>query len=310
MHNTIPLNDMQNLANVQPNVTLWYQTFGDKTHPPIVLLMGSGAQAISWHDAFCERLAKQQRYVVRFDYRDTGFSTHFDFSKDPYNFFDMVNDVLGLLKVLNLEKAHFVGFSMGGFLTQLLGIYFPERVLSITVLMSTANYEILLNALQNIPTASHNPASKDTVSQLPPPKAEYIEDLKKIDPNLPEVEKQVAARKLENGEQVSFDEKLWHNLMTLGLKRVKFKQDIEGVHNHRRAALNTEPKVLFPLLSKISVPMLVIQAEADPIFPPPHGKAIAQACHGKLLSIKQMGHALNPGFYDVIVKAIVENSKQ
>jgi len=148
-------------ADLQNNVKLWYQTFGLPNNPPFILLMGNGAQGIFWPDLFCQKLAERNYYVVRFDYRDTGLSSHFDFDKHPYDFLDIAKDILGFLNALKLEKTHFVGLSMGGFIAQLLAIHYPEHVLSVVSMMSTSDYSSLLSTLEGRPfSPSGLPAPK------------------------------------------------------------------------------------------------------------------------------------------------------
>jgi pimeloyl-ACP methyl ester carboxylesterase len=130
----------ESFAKVSDDITLWYETFGDSKNPPIVLLMGNATQGIFWPTDFCEQLASKDRYVIRFDYRDVGLSTHVNYDKHPYDFLDMTADIIGLLKFLNIKKAHLVGLSMGGVLAQVIAINHPDHVLSVTYTMSTSDY--------------------------------------------------------------------------------------------------------------------------------------------------------------------------
>src|SRR5436305_2170546 len=130
------------------SVTLAYETFGESGRPPVLLIMGLGAQMVGWHRDFCEALAVG-RQVVRFDNRDVGESQWLegtvdlqacasgDTSSAVYTLEDMADDTAGLLDVLGLESAHVVGASMGGMVAQTLAIRHPERVRSLTSIMST-----------------------------------------------------------------------------------------------------------------------------------------------------------------------------
>lgn len=131
-------------------IEIAYETFGDRTDPPVVLIMGLGTQMIAWPDRLCEDLAAGGRYVVRFDNRDVGLSTHLDGVPAPdikavalrrkrpaYRIDDMADDAVGLLDALGLDRAHLVGASMGGFITQTLTLAHPERVLSQTLMMTS-----------------------------------------------------------------------------------------------------------------------------------------------------------------------------
>src|SRR3954464_10596106 len=127
------------------SVTLAYETFGEEGRPPVLLIMGLGAQMVGWHSDFCEALAVG-RYVVRFDNRDVGESQWLegavdlaagDTSSAAYTLEDMADDTAGLLDVLGLDSAHMVGASMGGMVAQTVAIRHPQRVRSLTSIMST-----------------------------------------------------------------------------------------------------------------------------------------------------------------------------
>ncbi|MER5947564.1 alpha/beta hydrolase [Streptomyces sp. NPDC001904] len=143
---------------VSPEVSLAYETFGDPADPPVLLVMGFGAQMIAWHEDFCRMLADRGRYVIRYDNRDCGLSTRFtDHPVDmgafiaavsagdipaalamvPYRLTDMADDGLGLLTALGIERAHVVGASMGGMIAQTMALSAPERVLTLTSMMSS-----------------------------------------------------------------------------------------------------------------------------------------------------------------------------
>ncbi|QUQ71682.1 alpha/beta fold hydrolase [Kutzneria sp. CA-103260] len=142
----------QLVQNVGPaRIQVCYERFGEPADPAVLLIMGANAQMISWPEVFCRELAGHGLHVIRFDNRDAGRSTHFhdgpkadvmaalkgDLSSASYTLNDMVDDTVGLLDVLGVDRAHLVGASMGGFIAQLTTIEHPARVRSLTVLMST-----------------------------------------------------------------------------------------------------------------------------------------------------------------------------
>src|SRR5437763_14715494 len=128
-----------------------YETFGDSDRPPLLLIMGLNAQMVLWEDEFCERLADRGFWVIRFDNRDCGRSTTLRDKPIPtrtqlllrhpraaaYALEEMADDATGLLDVLEVDSAHVVGASMGGMIAQLVAIRHPERVRSLTSIMST-----------------------------------------------------------------------------------------------------------------------------------------------------------------------------
>ncbi|GGZ23989.1 alpha/beta hydrolase [Streptomyces olivaceoviridis] len=146
------------IVDVSPGVSIAYESFGDPGDPPVLLVMGFGAQMLAWHEDFCRALADRGRYVIRYDNRDCGLSTKFDShpvdmgkliatvsSGDipaaramvPYRLLDMADDGLGLLTALGVERAHVVGASMGGMIAQTMALASPERVLTLTSMMSS-----------------------------------------------------------------------------------------------------------------------------------------------------------------------------
>ncbi|MFE3903890.1 alpha/beta fold hydrolase [Streptomyces sp. NPDC059153] len=145
-------------VEVSPGVSIAYETFGDPSDTPVLLVTGFSAQMIAWHEDFCRALAHRGRYVIRYDNRDCGLSTKFDghpidtgrlaaavssgdipsaLAMVPYTLQDMADDGLGLLTALGIQRAHVVGSSMGGMLAQMMAISRPTRVLTLTSMMSS-----------------------------------------------------------------------------------------------------------------------------------------------------------------------------
>lgn len=132
-------------------IELAYEAFGDPADPPILLVMGLGAQMLAWPEEFCEQLAAAGHHVVRFDNRDVGLSTHHDevppprLVRDvllrrrtpPYRIEDLADDALALLGALGIDRAHVVGASMGGFIAQTMALRQPERLRSLTLIMTS-----------------------------------------------------------------------------------------------------------------------------------------------------------------------------
>ena len=128
-----------------------YDTFGNPSSPPMLLIMGLGAQMIRWDEEFCNVIAAQGHWVIRFDNRDAGLSTKFDEAgvpdvmaliqgqsvEVPYKLEDMAKDAIGLLDALEIKKADVVGVSMGGMIAQAIAIHYPERVRTLTSIMSS-----------------------------------------------------------------------------------------------------------------------------------------------------------------------------
>ena len=181
-----------------------YQTFGRPSDPPLLLIAGLGAQMILWEDDFCAALAERGLWVVRYDNRDVGKSSQIDWKPPtdagaavaerkrgdriaaPYLLKDMAADAVGLMDALGIARAHVVGASMGGMIAQEVAIHWPERVRSLTSIMSTTG----------------DP-------RLPPPTPEVMTVFTKPPPKTAEeyVEANVAAWKIFRGPGYPEDEK-------------------------------------------------------------------------------------------------------
>jgi pimeloyl-ACP methyl ester carboxylesterase len=135
-------------------IEIEYETFGSPTDLALLLVNGFTSQLTAWDTAMCERLAAAGRYVIRYDNRDVGLSTHFDGVKPnlggvmkarkdrtpmpsvPYGLADFAADGMALLTALGIERAHIAGVSMGGMIAQTMAIEHPHRVLTLTTIMS------------------------------------------------------------------------------------------------------------------------------------------------------------------------------
>lgn len=290
------------------NSTICYETFGNNTDPAIVLLMGNSAQGIMWDDNFCLKLADSRHFVIRFDYRDTGLSSCIDYSIKPYNLTDLTHDVLGLLDSLGIEKAHFVGLSMGGAIAQLLALYHSSRVLTITLMMTSPDLSIKNNAFKGI-------INPDSV--LPPPSAEFIQQVIELNSRPAKTHedkiKQIVENwRLANGTKAPFDEYYWFKLIERAMAREAENPEAKDLKfanlgNHSKAQM-ASPEPNLNVIKQITLPCLIIHGKEDPIFPVAHAKVLAENIkNSQLMVIDDMGHALNPHYFDEIIERIVSH---
>ncbi len=283
------------------NIELEYDTFGDPTSKPLLLVMGLGAQMIFWLEEFCEQLVNQGFYVIRFDNRDVGLSTKIEKAgvpnvigaitaaqkgeqvKSPYSLEDMADDAMGVLDALNIDKAHICGASMGGMIVQLITIRHPNRVLSLTSIMSSTG----------------NP-------ELPQAKPEVLQLLFKPAPTEREayIEESVKRRLILYGSGFTMDEDLARKLAGQAFDRCFYPQ---GMMRQLMAIIANGNRK--SALAAIKVPTLVIHGGDDPLVPVEGGKDTAEAIHGsELIIIDGMGHSLPPETWTQITEAITENS--
>ncbi|MDB5696360.1 MAG: alpha/beta hydrolase, partial [Sphingomonas bacterium] len=153
------------MAKAQANgIEIEWEAVGDEAAPAVLLIMGLGGQLTRWSDDFMAALATQGFRAIRFDNRDVGLSTKFDAAgvpdlakiglqlmsggkpEAPYSLDDMAADAVGLLDALGIDQAHVVGASMGGMIAQLVAATYPDRVLSLTSIMSTTGNPALPRA--------------------------------------------------------------------------------------------------------------------------------------------------------------------
>ncbi len=116
------------------DVEIFYETFGDPAHPTLVLVNGLGSQCINWATEWCEQFAAEAYQVVRFDNRDVGLSSKLDGVQ--YTVADMADDVVAVLDAIGVERAHVMGVSLGGMIVQRLAIDHPDRVRTLTSVVS------------------------------------------------------------------------------------------------------------------------------------------------------------------------------
>jgi pimeloyl-ACP methyl ester carboxylesterase len=260
-------------------VELCTETFGAPTDPSVLLIMGASASMDHWPRDFCERLAAAGRHVIRFDHRDTGQSPTDPPGKPSYTGDDLAADPLRILDRLGVERAHVVGMSMGGALAQVIAVEHPERLLSLTLMSTSAMFPGL-------------PDPSERLSQVPP-EPDWADRAATID-YLLEVQRLYAGSH-------AFDEQ--EERETLGRVYDRTRNLASGA-NHYLVEGADLPR---ERLHEIRVPVLVIHGTADPLFPLPHGEALAAAIPGaRLLVIDGLGHEVPRWACDEIVPAIVE----
>ena len=307
------------------NINIWYEEFGDKSNETILLIMGANANCMQWDQKFIDRLVTNKFHVVRFDNRDVGKSTWFgreptfnkflkllpnfllrmivnsvfglavdekgrfkfsESSPTQYDLSDMAKDAVSLMDTLKIDKAHVIGASMGGMITQIIALDYPERVLSITPIMTS-------------PGIQNDSLSGPTKELLEAMKKSFIFNLRgRIEDGVVEIYRQLTGSRFPFNEQ-EFREKL-KPVITHGNNPFALHGAAVGASQDRT-----------PRLHEITVPTLVIHGTEDAILPLDHGIAVADGItDSKRMIMEGVGHEIPEELLPEIVSEIIENFKR
>ncbi|WP_125775992.1 alpha/beta fold hydrolase [Antribacter gilvus] len=262
---------MEHLLSV-PGAVLCASTCGDPRDPALLLIGGAASSLDGWDDALCAALAAGGRYVIRYDHRDTGRSSTGAPGKPTYTGDDLALDALRVLDGLEIERAHLMGVSMGGAIAQTLALEHPERVLTLTLV-----------ATSPVVATGHDLPGPDPVVQAvfadPPPDPDWADD-------------EAVAWYLAEAER-PFQGAGYDPVRALKIARqtVARSHDPAAAANHWQVS-GTETT---GSLANLAAPTLVLHGTADPLFPPDHGRALAEAIpDARLVLLDRMGHQVPP----------------
>ena len=255
-------------------ITIEYETFGDASAPPVLLIMGLGAQLTLWDESFCGALAKAGYYVIRYDNRDVGLSTTFEnaTSTPAYTVSDMAADAAGLLDALGIESAHIVGASMGGMIAQTFAIEHPTRTRTLISIMSTTGNQTV-----------GQPTPDALAALLAPPPATRDEA----------IEAGLKVWRVIGSPGFAYDEEAVRDRTAASYDR---SFNPPGTARQLAAIMSQPDRTA--ALGEVKVPVLVIHGAADPLVAPSGGEATAAAIPGaRLKLVPGMGHDLPPDLY-------------
>jgi len=292
------------MPSVQANgLTFEYEALGDQGDPVILLIMGLGVQMILWPDEFCAMLAARGFRVIRFDNRDAGLSSQLDHLgapnvtlqyvkymlhlplKAPYLIDDMARDTVALLDALGIPRAHLVGASMGGMIAQNAAANFPDRVASLTSIMSTTGHR-----------------------KLPPPEKRAL--------------KALMQKPAKKGDVAAAAARLKRLLRAIGSQTHPAEEaELSGFCERHASRAHNPPGQMrqlvaiaasgdrTPVVRRIKAPTLVIHGTEDPLILPACGRATAQAVEAgggsaKLVELEGMGHDLPKPLWPRLVDLI------
>ena len=279
-------------------VTVAYETFGSPDDPPLVLVMGVATQMLGWPEGFCQALADDGFYVVRFDNRDIGLSTHLDdagvpdlvalltgrSTSAPYTLADMADDTAGLLDALGLDRVHLVGLSMGGMIAQEVALRHEQRLTSLTTIMSTPAAHI----------GKSTPAAQATL-MWPSPRTE--------------VEAADFTVKVYGvvGSPAYPHDTEW--LREIGAE--SFRRSSKSAGKVRQFAAILVSPDRRPGLASLTVPTLVLHGEEDPLIQVEGSHEIAAAVPGaRLVTYPGMGHDLPQELWPTLIGEITEHARR
>jgi pimeloyl-ACP methyl ester carboxylesterase len=285
------------------DVEIFYEDLGHPDHPPVLLIMGVGAQLPMWPDGFCARLLENGYRAIRFDHRDTGLSTKMRgvrargsvyprvlrylvgrSSPVPYTLVDLAEDVKGLLDHLGIGRAHVVGASMGGMIAQVLAGSHPDRVRSLGLIMTSSG-----RPMSSIPKWRVIRLAFDTPARDAPAEDKLTNEVRNISiingPNfLPPVDE--LRRRVEE---------------------LTARSDYpQGMLRQFDAILGTGS--LMRYTRRIAAPTVVIHGSKDPMVRPRNGRNVARAIkQARYVVVDGMGHDLPEPVWRPIVEALSEN---
>ncbi len=276
-------------------IEIEYETFGEAGDPPLLLVMGLGGQLVAWDTEFCEGLVDRGFFVIRYDNRDVGLSTKIDVGDldpmteilkamsggapaAPYLLADMADDAVGLLDHLGIDRAHVVGASMGGMISQAIVIAHPERVLSLTSIMSTTG---------DPDVGQPNPEVLPLLLEAAPAEREaYIANAVRIGKVI--------------GSPEHFDEEAAAAIAAAAFDRCFYPAGM----GHQLLAIVSSPS-RSDALRRADVNSLVIHGDVDPLVNVSGGERTAEVIPGaELLILDGMGHDLPAYYWPQVIEAI------
>jgi len=284
-------------APVANDVNLYYEEMGNPGDPPVLLIMGLGAQLLLWRNGFCERLVDQGYRVIRYDNRDVGLSSRLDGrrangglaskvvrsylgrpSPSVYGLEDMADDAAALLDHLEIDRAHIVGASMGGMIAQILAARHSARTAALGIIFSSNNSAFLPppapRALLSLVRGPGANAPRETV-------IENIVRVGKIigSPGYPVTDEKLRADAIESYDRAYYP---------------------QGIARHFGAVLGTGSLKRYD--KQITAPTVVIHGRADKLMRPSGGRSIARAIpSARLVLFDGLAHDLPEPLWDDIV---------
>mgnify|MGYP001765613587 CR=1 FL=1 len=275
---------------------LWSERIGPADGRPLLLIMGAMNPGLVWPEGFCARLVAAGHAVIRYDARDTGWSSSIDFAVHPYTLDEMAADALAVLQAHGVARAAVVGLSMGGYVAQLLALAHPER-LSALVLLSTS--------------ADHRPYMAATLggdlpdSPLPGPESMFIDHVRRTVSQPPQTPAALVAAQRE-GWALTYGGSAgvpWQHIDTMLAAVAGRNREPLAAFNHARAVAASPDRLA--AVCHIALPTLVMHGLHDALLPIAHGRDLAQRIPGARLLELDMGHSFMGACDEAVLAAII-----
>lgn len=278
-------------------IELCHDAFGDAADPPVVLIAGLGQQKHTWPAEFAAALADRGRYVIRFDNRDVGRSTHMTYppphpiailrggnNRQQYHLGDMARDTVGLLDALGRADAHLVGISMGGMIAQTVAAHHPGRVRTLTSIMSNTG-------ARRIGRPAPSTWLRMATARPPRNRSEAMANA-------------VAMFRHIGSHGYPFDEDSVREMAGVAWDR---DPTAAGVTRQLAGIFASGDRTAE--LAAIDVPTLVVHGDRDRMVHPTGGAATARAIPGaRLETVTGMGHDLPSGAWPHILDLITDHT--
>lgn len=279
------------------NVKIWYELISPTTPAKgvICLLMSNAADALMWPPSFIQRFTSAGFEVLRFDYRGTGQSDWMaNWSKEKaYSLYDMAADVKAIIDALDISRVHLFGFSLGGMIAQEVAINYPDRVLSLTLLMTTGD---ATDSTMKVFSLKYFISS--FIKSIPIMKYRIIGGERNL------IIERILKMKLVLDDN-SFDVKETAQQVLYDLRKRK-GINIKAVFQHIRAVAISGSR--YDKLKHLKLPTLIIHGTNDEIFPLEHGKKLVELIpKAKFIWLDGVGHMFPIPNMDAVITKVIEN---
>ncbi|WP_191557645.1 alpha/beta fold hydrolase [Metabacillus idriensis] len=276
----------EQLLNIN-QVEIYTESFGNPGDPAVLLIMGAMSSLDWWDEEFCQLLAEEGRFVIRYDHRDLGRSTVYEPGTSHYTITDLADDAIGILDAYSIEKAHITGMSLGGMIGQIMAVKNPERVRTLTIIASSVF---------------------GTEQAELPQMDQRILDYHAKSASIDWSNRESSISYLAEGWKVlsgakSFEKERMYLLAEREYSRAK---QIQSRFNY---VLLGGGEDYLDRMGEIDVPSVIIHGTDDPALPLEHGLALAKAIpHAEIVTLEGTGHEIHTEDWGKIIESVIKVS--